>query len=39
MNIVVFGVKEDQDSSVQHHSVDDIMQFASGQLVDVVDMF
>jgi hypothetical protein len=39
MNVVVFGVKEDRDSSVWRHSVDDILQFVSGQPVDVVDMY
>lgn len=39
MNIVIFGVKEDRDSTVWRHNVDNILQFVSGQPVDVVDMY
>ena len=39
MNIVIFGVKEDRDASVWRQSVNDILQFVSGQPVDVVDMY
>lgn len=38
-NIVVFGVKEDRDTTVWNNSVNEVLRFVSGRDVDVVDMF
>ena len=38
-NIVIFGVKEDQDPAVWRQRVETILEFVQGTRVDVVDMF
>ena len=38
-NIVVFGVKEDQDPSIWRQQVEIILEYVHGMRVDVVDMF
>jgi hypothetical protein len=38
-NIVVSGVKEDQDPSIWRQKVEDILQFVHGTRVDITDMF
>ena len=38
-NIVVFGVKEDQDPSIWRQQVETILEYVHGMRVDVVDMF
>ena len=38
-NIVVFGVKEDQDPSIWRQQVETILEYVHGMRVDVLDMF
>jgi hypothetical protein len=39
LNIVVFGVKEDRNADIWHHSVADILRYVSDHDVDIVDAF
>lgn len=39
MNLMLFGVSEDKDAAVCRRKVDQVLQFVSGNSVDVLDMF